>query len=154
VVAGKGPDFVAGKLVDVERRRRDGFGRFLTRIELHDPLSGGLDGKLRRFAKMRVEPRCFGDGYAAAGGLRTPPPVRVLCRDGSTLLPCFMAVYLDGALYWSPDMGRMAQPPDITKFNPLDLEAVEVYRSPAEVPVEYNGPAAGCGVMLIWTRVG
>jgi hypothetical protein len=65
-----------------------------------------------------------------------------------------MAVYLDGALYWSPDMGQVRQPPDLSQFNPLDYQAVEVYRSDAELPIEYAGPGASCGVLLLWTRVG
>ena len=47
-----------------------------------------------------------------------------------------------------------AQPPDLSKFNPLDLEAVEVYRSAAELPIEYGGTNAACGVLLLWTRIG
>ena len=155
VVAGKADRFQAGKMIDVERRRAMGFGKFLTRAELQDPLSGGLEMKLRRFAKMRMAPLCGGKGYGAAAAFSTPPPVVVWCGGPErTLEACFMAVYLDGALYWSPDMGHVVQPPDLSMFNALDLEAVEVYRSPAELPIEYAGPASGCGVLLLWTRVG
>ncbi len=155
VVTGVAKAFEAGKMIDVERRRKMGFGRFLTRAELQDPLTGGLEMKLRRFARMRMAPLCAGRGYGAAGAFSTPPPVRVYCReDNTTLQDCFMAVYLDGALYWSPDMGSIVQPPDLSKFNALEFEAVEVYRSPAELPIEFAGPAAGCGVLLLWTRVG
>lgn len=153
VVTAKAPEFISGKMIDVERRRAAGFGRFLTRKELHDPLTGGLEMKLRRFARMRVAPLCQGKGYGAAAAFHGPPPTPVNCGD-SKLLDCFMAVYLDGALYWSPDMGDVQQPPDVSKFNPLDYETIEVYRSPAETPIEYTGPAAGCGVILLWTRVG
>jgi hypothetical protein len=61
-----------------------------------------------------------------------------------------MTVYLDGALYYSADMP--GPPLDISTFNLLTLQAVEVYRSPAEMPPEYNGTNSGCGVILIWTR--
>jgi hypothetical protein len=63
---------------------------------------------------------------------------------------CFMTVYLDGALYYSTDMP--GPPLDISTFNLLSLQAVEVYRSPAEMPVEYNATNSGCGVVLLWTR--
>ncbi|MBM4189017.1 MAG: hypothetical protein FJ206_17090 [Gemmatimonadetes bacterium] len=158
VVTAKAPGFEAGKMADVERRRRDGFGRFLMREVLHDPLQGGLDNQLRRFGRMRMAPRCFGQGYAPASTTRGEPPVKVNCSPGVgpriELLDCFMAVYLDGAVYWSPDMGLVAEPPDFSKFVPTQFEAIEVYRSAAETPIEFTGPAAGCGVVLLWTRVG
>ncbi len=36
----------------------------------------------------------------------------------------------------------------------FDVTAIEVYRSPAEIPPEFNGPNAGCGVIVLWTRQG
>jgi hypothetical protein len=35
---------------------------------------------------------------------------------------------------------------------PEEVEAIEVYDSPAGVPVEYGGNEPACGVVLIWTR--
>ena len=35
-----------------------------------------------------------------------------------------------------------------------DIEALEVYTGPADVPGEYAGRNAGCGVIVIWTRSG
>jgi hypothetical protein len=35
-----------------------------------------------------------------------------------------------------------------------DIEAIEVYTGPAEVPGEYAGRNAGCGVVVIWTKSG
>ncbi|MFN0178879.1 MAG: carboxypeptidase regulatory-like domain-containing protein [Gemmatimonadales bacterium] len=153
VVTAKAPGFVAGKMIDVERRRASGFGRFLTRAQLQDPLLGGLNMQLRTIGRMLVAPLCGGKGYGAASSTRGEPPVKVNCGDYK-LRDCFMAVYVDGALYWSPDMGDIRQPPDLSTFNPLHYETVEIYRSVAELPIEYAGPAAGCGVLLLWTRVG
>ncbi len=40
-------------------------------------------------------------------------------------------------------------------IHPIDIEAIEVYRTPAEIPAQYNtGGNAACGVILIWTRRG
>ncbi|MEM7414156.1 MAG: TonB-dependent receptor [Gemmatimonadota bacterium] len=68
---------------------------------------------------------------------------------------CTPTIYLDGA--------RMAV--DMTQNMPIDLlaplamiDAVEIYRRPSEVPIEYgmtsSGDAAGgpCGVVVIWTK--
>ena len=35
-----------------------------------------------------------------------------------------------------------------------DLEGIEVYTGPTEVPGEFAGRNAGCGVIVIWTRAG
>lgn len=153
VVTARATTFEAGKMADVERRMKSGFGRFITRTALHDPLQGGLDTQLRRFARMRLAPLCHGIGLGAMSATRGDSPIGVNCHP-QVLTGCFMAVFIDGALYWSPDMGAVAEPPDLTKFNPLDLEAVEVYRSDAELPIEFGGTNASCGVLLLWTRVG
>ncbi len=138
VVVGKPTKFRAGKMEDFERRRQMGFGKFLTGAELHDPLRGGLDMQLRRFARIRLValPWRWGGGFAAA-------------RGGTEA--CFMAVYMDGVPYWTPDMGT--PPPDLTKFHPLTLEGVEVYGGLAEMPIEFTGRGSLCGVILLWTRV-
>jgi hypothetical protein len=31
------------------------------------------------------------------------------------------------------------------------ISAIEVYRGPAELPVQYGGAESACGVLLIWT---
>ena len=36
--------------------------------------------------------------------------------------------------------------------NPGQVEAIEVFRGPAEIPVQYNDSNSACGVILIWTR--
>lgn len=35
-----------------------------------------------------------------------------------------------------------------------DIEGIEVYTGPSDVPGEYAGRSAGCGVVVIWTRSG
>ena len=36
--------------------------------------------------------------------------------------------------------------------NPEQVEAIEVFRGPSEIPVEYNDNNSQCGVILVWTR--
>lgn len=36
--------------------------------------------------------------------------------------------------------------------NPGQVEAIEVFRGPSEIPVQYNDNNSMCGVILIWTR--
>jgi hypothetical protein len=52
-------------------------------------------------------------------------------------------------------MAAGAEPAAIDDLvSPHDVFAMEVYRSPAEVPSEFHGPNAGCGVIVLWTRRG
>ena len=37
---------------------------------------------------------------------------------------------------------------------PEEVQAIEIFRRPAEIPAQYGGPESGCGVILIWTRRG
>jgi hypothetical protein len=69
--------------------------------------------------------------------------VGTFVRDGPGYCP--PVLYLDGT--------RIGSSADISSVvMPEMLEAVEMYRSAAEIPVQYNGPDAACGVILIWTR--
>jgi hypothetical protein len=58
---------------------------------------------------------------------------------------CLPLLYLDGT--------RISSSTDLsTVVIPEMVEAVELYRSTAEIPVQYTGSDASCGVILIWTR--
>jgi hypothetical protein len=140
---------VRGKMEGFERRMKEGFGRFLTMEELHDPLRPTLAHQLRRFGRMRVVP--CGSGYAAVSMGPAPGSQQASCKPPPQMDDvCFMSVYMDGALYYS-NM-TPGKPLDISGLNILDLQALEVYRSPAELPPEYNSTGSYCGVILLWTR--
>ncbi|MBM4189016.1 MAG: hypothetical protein FJ206_17085 [Gemmatimonadetes bacterium] len=143
-------DLTAGKMIDVERRRAAGFGKFLTKAELGDPLRGPLETQLRRFARVRLVPLCGGLGFAAAGSSHFGgSAVDIGCTTA-----CFMTVYLDGVPLWSPDMAAQIGPPDLSQFHPQNLEMVEVYPTEAVTPIEFTGRQSPCGVILAWTKVG
>lgn len=69
---------------------------------------------------------------------------------------CWPMVYVDRHLISTGGFLSVgAEPRAIDDLVPAtDVAAVEVYRSPAEIPPEFNGPNAGCGVVVIWTRRG
>jgi hypothetical protein len=139
---------VRGKMADFERRRKEGFGRFLTMEELHDPLRPNLAHQLRRFGRIHVYP--CGYGYAAASMGPAPGSQQATCRPPLMDNACYMSIYMDGALFYSNmTPGR---PFDITTLNLLDFQGLEVYRSPAELPIQYSGTGSYCGVILLWTR--
>ncbi len=41
---------------------------------------------------------------------------------------------------------------DLDMIPPDDIEAIEVYRGPAETPAEFRVMGAPCGVIVVWTR--
>jgi hypothetical protein len=62
---------------------------------------------------------------------------------------CFPLIYLDGSLM------RYAPPNDVQLddiVKPDMIGGIEVYRSAAEIPPQFNGSGAACGVIVIWTR--
>jgi hypothetical protein len=131
-----------------EERRRLGFGKFIDSTELRrsgnrrltDLLRGVPGVRMMYFIEDPSRPWDF-EWRAASGRKQT--------AGGE---PCWMSVVFDGApIYRS---GSLSRPPNFHRdfFEVSGLEAVEVYRSPAEVPQEYGGPSEQCGLLLLWSR--
>lgn len=66
---------------------------------------------------------------------------------------CYMTVLLDGNLLYRSE-GRQKLVDFSRDILVSELDAVEVYRSSAEVPGEYSGSSGACGVILLWSRRG
>jgi len=130
-----------------EERRRLGFGKFIDSTQLRRSGNRRLTDLLREVPGVRLmsfvedpaRPWIF--EWRAASG-----------RKQSTGEPCWMSVVFDGSpIYRS---GSLSRPPDFHRdfFEVSSLQAVEVYRSPAEVPQEYGGSSEQCGLILLWSR--
>jgi outer membrane receptor for ferrienterochelin and colicin len=67
---------------------------------------------------------------------------------------CPMQIYMDGIkIYESRSgAGRAVEPPDINLFSVAQLEAIEVYRGPAETPPQLSGTGGSCGTVVLWSR--
>lgn len=138
-----------------EERRRLGFGKFYEATELRQMEHLRLDDLLRRKGGVEVQPKMV-DGQRIWVALN---PYR---RTNGGVLACAMQVYLDGSKIGTggwignrrADLGTWegAYPPDLRQFELSSLEAIEVYRSTAQVPTEYGGATASCGVLLLWSR--
>jgi hypothetical protein len=59
---------------------------------------------------------------------------------------CAVQWWLDGSPFDNSqnDLDQMLRPDDI--------EAIEVYKSASEVPVQFQGRDASCGTILVWTK--
>lgn len=115
-----------------EERRDKGFGIFIDSTVLRRYEHRDLGDIVRGNPGISISARQRGGGYI------------ILAGRGARRCPVQM--YLDGVPL---PLGTS------TRIVPVsNLEAVEVYRSSLEAPMEYGGPRASCGVMLIWTRRG
>jgi hypothetical protein len=66
---------------------------------------------------------------------------------------CYMDVYMNGMLVYQ--YGSTPPQPlfDFSTLSTRDFEAIEVYSSAAQLPVQYSRTSSGCGIVLIWTRI-
>ena len=119
------------RLADFERRRRTGLGQYLTEEELRASGAANLQDATRGMRGLTLH--CGGTEYV---GCR----IQVV-RAKVNCLPEYV---VDGQFD--------------NVFGPLtpigDIIAVEVYTGAADVPGEFAGTHAGCGVIALWTRSG
>ncbi|HEU0013828.1 MAG TPA: Plug domain-containing protein, partial [Longimicrobium sp.] len=84
---------------------------------------------------------------ATGGYSGTGPTQQLQMRGfGGGQGPCVPRIFIDGMQIAGADTDL-----DDIVF-PHHIEAVEVYRGSAQVPVAYGGASGACGVILIWTR--
>ena len=132
----------------LEERRRLGFGKFIDSTELRRSGNRRLTDLLRGVPGVRMiyvvpDPsRPWDFEWRAASGRKQNPAGE----------PCWMSVVFDGSPIYRA--GSLSRPPNFHRelFEVSSLEAIEVYRSPAEVPQEYGGSSEQCGLLLLWSR--
>jgi len=113
------------------RRRRMGFGHFLDREEIE-----------------KKHPLVVTDLLEGMPGVEVHCSSALSCgvtMAGSQMFigkPCAPTVVVDGIVV----SGGMST------VQVFDLEAIEVYPSPAGVPVQYSGYLSPCGAILLWSR--
>ncbi|MHB1328142.1 MAG: carboxypeptidase regulatory-like domain-containing protein [Gemmatimonadales bacterium] len=147
----------SGRMAPFEERRRAGLGRFFTREMLAEREHATMADVLRMTTGLRLiaRPPDCGGGYSVATGRGGAIQAQEWMRCGPLRKPmesaCYFSIYLDGARYWVPGM---REPPDINQLRVNGIQGMEVYRGPAEMPVQYQGTGSPCGAVLLWTRDG
>ncbi|MGE0441299.1 MAG: carboxypeptidase-like regulatory domain-containing protein [Gemmatimonadales bacterium] len=144
--APRGPRGIGREALD--ERRRLGFGRVLD------------SAYLRRFDGLPLS-----DVVTRVQGVRiwSPPHgpdrhMRILVSDRGVLrmrgTACMLNVWIDGVMVFGHpgEQDSTSRAFDFRSLNTAAVESVEIFRSAAEIPPEYGGTTAQCGVALIWTR--
>lgn len=117
------------RLVDFERRRQNGRGQYLTEDEI---VKTGAYNVADAVKGMR------GVTYECGGG------AGCFVRMSNAPMRCLPEYIVDNQVM-----------NDFGPSTPIrDIIGLEVYTGPSEVPGEYAGRYAGCGVVVIWTRSG
>ena len=103
----------------------------------------------RTAIQTQVSALTLADLLRAVPGVSVGNQGRVSFQGARSVQGCAPSVYLDGARVVS------AAAPDPfwgqNLIDPLDVEGLEIYRRPSEVPVQYSASGV-CGVVLIWSR--
>ncbi len=117
------------RFANFERRRKTGAGHYIVRDEIEKGGYSSLQDVARAVRGVNVE---------CGGGLGC------YIRMARAPMRCLPEYIVDDNVDNS--------------FGPTmpvrDIEALEIYTGPTDVPGEYAGRNAGCGVIVIWTRSG
>jgi Carboxypeptidase regulatory-like domain len=118
------------RYANFERRRKTGAGQYIVRADIERSTASTLQDAVRTLRGVNLDCSTGGSGCHI---LMARAPLR-----------CSPEYVVDDNVdnYFGPNV-------------PLrDIEGIEVYTGPSEVPGEYAGRNAGCGVIVIWTRSG
>lgn len=121
------------------RRQHRPFGVFLSEGDLADQVT--VTSVLRRLSGVRAETQAVGPALIYMRGST------VVAVDGHAVT-CGPSVFRDGMIIH--DGGSGAPIDDLVPLN--DIKAIEVYRSAAEVPIEFERGPGSCGAIVVWTR--
>ena len=142
-----------------EERRRLGFGRFIDSTVLRANEHRRVTDLLRSIPGLElfhgaacnsITMACGPEGIYAKVGRGNP--IRFI--DRRRYVTCWSSVIVDGNVRYRDGASGMPPPDLSTEFSVAELEAIEVYRSPAEYPSEFSGTLGDCGLVVFWTRLG
>ncbi|HEU4558013.1 MAG TPA: carboxypeptidase regulatory-like domain-containing protein [Longimicrobium sp.] len=142
-------------------RQRRGHGIFINEDRLQRNPTGRLTDVLRGVPGVRLvryTPRDSASTdllsrFGGRSGMDMEEQYRIASSRGSASImssgPCWMDVYVDGVQVQSsnPNLSQ-----SLDSFPLSQVQAVEVYRGPAETPEQYKQAWSACGVILLWTK--
>lgn len=132
-----------GRMGEFWARRMTGLGVFMTRAEIdrrHPPQTSDL---FRTVMGVRVVPSNSTGGTRLVTGRAGSVGTGNARSAASSACP--MQYYVDG-MFMAPGTFTVDDVP------PADLEAIEIFRGPSEIPARFRQRETACGLVVIWTR--
>jgi hypothetical protein len=143
----------------IEERRKLGFGKFFDSTYLARRESVHVDDLLQSIPGIWVlAPReCRGGADFKKGvancveyrGKRVAVSGRLVRASGAN---CLVQIVLDGMVVSRGGNISYTEAFDLNLLRVDELKGIEVYRSAAEIPAEFNDTRAACGVLVLWTK--
>jgi hypothetical protein len=125
-------------------RKQLGHGRFIERGDIEERNPRETSDLLRGLPGVRVlRSRSGTDVEFRQSGM-----LSLNRRPDSTCRP---PIFVDGLIISHP-RALPDERYDLDSLQHRDIEAIELYSGPAQVPPQYGGASSSCGVVLIWTR--
>ncbi len=142
----------SSRLHEFYLRRSRGVGRFFTREDLEELTSGRVAGILRKVPGARVRVELNGDvsvnfARCSASQLRRSGSLESIAFGRGGDSSATTALFLDGMRISSQQAGET-----LGSLRLSEIEAIEVYRGPTELPSVAMGNA--CAAIFIWSRFG
>jgi hypothetical protein len=133
-----------GRLGEFWARRLNGHGAFITREDIERRKPHHSSDMLRTITGVKVTMGESGFERALISMGRNP---QLMAARGTTSLAsaCRVTYYIDGAYTAGGTF-------HLDDMSPGAIEAMEIYRGPAETPVRFRQRDTACGVIAIWTR--
>ena len=133
-----------GRMADFWRRRTIGVGAFITRAEIDRRRPSRPSLLLMSLSGVTVSGSdALGQPNIQMGRSGTASATRN--RTQMLAADCQIAYYVDGM---QTSRGSF----HIDDLPPQDIEAIEVFRGPSEIPARFRAIDTGCGLIVIWTR--
>ena len=150
-------------IADFEERKKVGVGKFLRSEDYADRPNATLADVLRSHAPELQMVQQPGGGFAAASrrvNSMSPllPPAGGWRTAFGQLPPedqCYMQVFVDGQrlyTYHRPE-DNGPNPPKLDDYLASTVAAIEIYKSGADTPIQFNTTGGACGTLVIWTGV-
>lgn len=135
-----------GRMSDFWARRMLGIGAFITRDDIERRNPGRSSDLLRTVSGVPVLLGESGFEHPVITMGRNSATYNRNTRGGTTLGgDCRVSYHVDGAYVPAGSF-------HMDDLSPTAIEAVEVYRGPAETPTKLRQRDTACGLIVIWTR--
>lgn len=136
-------EFTGARLPDVEVRAR--VERLAPRYAEFERRRERGQGAFFRWDELKA------GGYSSVGdALRTVRGVRIQCDQRRFECFAIMARSPQCKPVWWIDGTEAGSFHENTPIR--DIYGIEIYRGPGEIPAEYSGSNAACGVIVLWTK--